>query len=113
MIELGQLEAHHESFAARGIRVYAISSDNEALAKMTKAKFPNLIIVSDVEQNVAKAMEVLHPGAAPDGKDANAPTTFLVDGKGEVRWLHRPDRITDRMPPAQLLAEIDAALHEQ
>jgi alkyl hydroperoxide reductase subunit AhpC len=109
MIELGQLEAHHEEFAKRGIRVYAISNDNEHFAKMTQAKFPHLVIVSDTEQNIAKAMDVIHAGQGDDGGDTNAPTTFLVDGTGQVRWLYRPDRITDRLSPAQLLAAIDTA----
>jgi peroxiredoxin len=109
MYELGQLEAHHEAFAKRGIRVYAISNDNENLAKLTQAKVPHLNIVSDAEFNVAKAMQVVQPGAAPDGTDANAPTTFIVDGTGQVRWLYRPERITDRLPPEQLLQAIDTA----
>jgi peroxiredoxin len=110
MIELGQLEAHHEAFAKRGVRVYAVSNDNEHFAKMTQAKFPHLVIVSDAEFNVAKAMDVIQPGASPEGKDANAPTTFIVDGTGQVRWLYRPDRITDRLSPTQLLAAIDTAM---
>lgn len=110
MIELGQLEKNHEEFTKRGVRVFAISNDDEATAKLTQADFPHLVIVSDNEQSIAKAMQVIHPGAAADQSDTNAPTTFLVDGAGTVRWLYRPGRITDRIAPAQLLKAIDETL---
>lgn len=107
MLELGQLESNHEAFAKRGIQIYAIANDKEADAKEVQNQFPHLIIVSDAEQNVAKAMQVIHAGEAPDGTDTNAPTTFFVDGAGNVRWMFRPSRITDRLSPEQLLNAID------
>lgn len=109
MIELGQLEKSQAAFAQRGVRVFAISNDDQATAKLTQEKFPHLTIVSDADQNLARAMQVIHPGAAPDGGDTNAPTTFLVDGSGRVRWLFRPDRFLVRLSPQQLLAAIDEA----
>lgn len=109
MIELGQLEKSQADFAQRGVRVAAISNDDQATAALTQAKFPHLLIVSDADQNVAKALQVLHPGAAPGGGDTSAPTTFLVDGAGTVRWLFRPDRFLVRLSPEQLLDAIDEA----
>ena len=109
MIELGQLEKNHAEFARRGVRVIAISNDDQATAKLTQAKFPHLGIVADADQSLAKAMQVIHPGAAPGGGDTNAPTTFLVDGVGQVRWLFRPERLLVRLAPEQLLAAIDEA----
>ena len=47
---------------------------------------------TEVDQNIAKAMEVIHKGAGRDGSDTNAPTTFLIDDKGQVQWFFRPDR---------------------
>ena len=38
------------------------------------------------------------------------PTTFLVDGSGNVRWLFRPERFLVRLSPAELLAAVDANL---
>jgi peroxiredoxin len=107
MVELGQLERNHEEFAKRGIRVYAVSNDNESDAKEVQTKFPHLIIVSDAEQNVANAMKVTDPGNGPDGTATNAPATFLVDGTGNIRWLYHADRFTDRLAPGQLLNVID------
>ncbi len=109
MIELGQLENHHEEFTRRGIRIYAVSNDNENDAKLTQSKFPHLVIVSDADQNVANAMQVIDKGKAADGTDTNAPTTFFADGSGNVRWMFRPDRITDRLPPELLLKALDEA----
>ena len=54
------------------------------------ANFPHLIVISDADMNVARAMQVVHPGASATGGDTNAPTTFLVDGAGKVRWMFRP-----------------------
>jgi peroxiredoxin len=110
MIELGQLEKQHEEFARRNLRVFAISNDDPATAQATQADFPHLLVVADTQQNLAKAMQVLHPGAGPGQTDTNAPTTFLVDGGGNVRWLFRPDQIIARLSPAQLLTEVDAVL---
>jgi hypothetical protein len=46
-------------------------------------------------------------GREPAGSDTAAPTTFLVDGNGSVRWTFRPDRILTRLSPSELLAAID------
>ena len=107
MMELGELEKHHEDFAKRNLRVVVISNDDLPIAQKNQADFPHLVVVSDAQQNMAKALEVIHPGALSDGGDTNAPTTFLVDGSGTVVWLFRPDRILVRLSPEQLLTEVD------
>lgn len=106
MIELGQLEKQHLEFVQRYTQVVVVSNDDQATAKLTQADFPHLIVVSDAQQNFAKAMQVIHPGAAPDRKDTNAPTTFLIDGDGVVRWVFRPERFVVRLSPAELLKAI-------
>ena len=107
MVELGELERHHEQFANRDVRVVAISSDDQRTARATQADFPHLVVVSDVKQNMAQAMQVIHSGAGPHGEDTNAPTTFLVDGTGRVRWFRRPERFMVRPSPSEVLAAID------
>jgi alkyl hydroperoxide reductase subunit AhpC len=109
MIELGQLEARHEDFAKRNLRVIVVSNDDQKTSKETQADFPHLLVVSDEKQNLAKAVEVIHAGAGHDHKDTNAPTTFLVDGGGKVRWFYRPERVVTRLSPDELLAKVDAA----
>jgi peroxiredoxin len=110
MIELGELEKKAAEFDRRGVRVVAISNDDQPAARATQADFPHLVIVSDTGQDLAKALGVIDPGKGPGGGDTNAPTTFLVDGAGTVRWLFRPDRFIARIPPDELLAAIDTAL---
>jgi len=107
MVELGQLEKEHKLFDDRSVRIIAVSNDDLKDTQETQAKFPHLVIVSDPQQAVAKAADVIHPGMAPGGGDTNAPTTFLIDGDGYVRHLYRPKLFTTRLTPKQLLAVID------
>jgi peroxiredoxin len=106
--ELVQLQGRHEDFAKRNVRVVAISDDDQETARMTQSDFPNLVVVSDPDQTIARAMSVIHTGAvAPDGGETNAPTTFFVDGAGFVRRLYRPESYLRRLSPAEVLAAID------
>ena len=107
MIELGELQKQHEEFARRGVQIFVVSNDDRETAQATQSDFPNLFVVSDEDQSLAKAIQVIHPGASPTGDDTNAPTTFLVDGTGQVRWTFRPDRFMVRLSPEQLLEAID------
>jgi peroxiredoxin len=110
MVELGELEGHQQQLAERRVRVVVISNDDQETSRATQADFPHLVVVSDAGQNVAKAMQVIHAGAGQDGKDTNAPTTFLVDGNGQVLWFFRPDRYIARLPADELLRSIDRFL---
>jgi peroxiredoxin len=113
MVELDELEKQHAEFDKRKVRIVAVSNDPADVAKETQARFPNLVIVSDPDQALAKAMQVIHHGAAADGSDTNAPTTFLVDGSGYVRWRFRPDTFFERLPPQELLTAIDQTWSEK
>ena len=107
MLELGELEEQHAEFTKRNVQVVVASNDDVATARLTQEKFPNLIVVADPDLSLINAMQVQHAGAAPGGTDTAAPTTFLFDGTGHVCWFVRPDRITDRLPPEQILKVID------
>jgi alkyl hydroperoxide reductase subunit AhpC len=87
--------------------VVVISDDDLEAARLTQADFPHLVVVSDADQNIAKALDVIHKGAGRDGGDANAPTTFLVNGLGQVKWYFRPDRFIGRLPVDDLLKSIE------
>jgi peroxiredoxin len=110
MIELGELEKHHQEFAQRKVRLVVISNDDQSTSQATQTDFQNLIVVSDSEQSMAKALQVLHTGMGPTGEDTNVPTTFLVDGAGQVRWLFRPTRFIVRLSPQELLTAVDEHL---
>jgi peroxiredoxin len=109
-VELGELENHHEDFARRNVRVVVVSPDDQTASSMTQKELPHLVVLSDQDQNLAKAIDVVAKGMAPDGGDTNVPTTFLIDGTGKVRWFFRPDSYIIRLPAKDLLAAVDANL---
>ncbi len=105
MIELGQLEARHQDFESRNVRVVAVSMDGLDDSTKTQTKFPHLVIVSDEKEGLAKAAGTLAPGQHSEtGGDTNAPTTFFIDRRGEVRGVMRPDRFIRRFSPDEVLA---------
>jgi peroxiredoxin len=110
MVELGELERQHQRFAEKHVRVVVISNDDQQTAQKTQADFPHLVVVSDHEHDVARALQVIHAGASQKGEDTNAPTTFLVDGSGQVRWFFRSSHIIVRLSPDELLKAIDEHL---
>jgi peroxiredoxin len=107
MAELGQLEAHHQDFAARHTRIVAVSLDNQEDTAKTAKKFPHLVVVSDEHGSISGAAEVIGPHHGPDGKETLSPTTILIDRRGQVRGVFRPDRFIERLTPEEVLARVD------
>jgi peroxiredoxin len=107
MVELGQLEARHQNFEEKNVRVFVISIEDQEAAKATQEQFPHLVVVSDADRKLAEAATTIHPHSAPDGGDTSTPATLLVDGNGVVRWTFRPERVATRLSPRELLAAID------
>ena len=110
MVELGELEANKEEFKKRNIEIVAISVDGTDDAAEVQKKFPSLKIVSDESMSAAKAFDLIHSDASPMGGDIAAPTTFIVDGKGKVRFVYRSTAVAVRISVADLLEEADKAL---
>jgi len=107
MIELGQLESRHEDFKKRGTRVIVVSVEGLEDAEKTRAQFPHLLVLSDKERGLSDAAALVHARAAPDGSDADTPTTILVDRGGVVRGVFRPGEIITRLSPDEVLQAID------
>jgi peroxiredoxin len=107
LIELGQLEAHWQEFDKRKVRIVAVSIEDQETSKATQADFPHLTVLSDAKRELSNALQVIHEQSAPGGGDTAAPTTILIDGSGTVRWTFRPDRVFNRLNPAQVLSAID------
>jgi peroxiredoxin len=107
MTELVQLERRHEDFQKRKTRVIAISVDGLEDARKTQADFPHLLVVSDEGRDLSNTVDVIHPHAAPDGSDADVPTTILVDRGGIVRWFYRSPVVIARLSPDDVLQAID------
>lgn len=110
MAELGELERHHQDFEKRKVRVVAISMEDLPTALLSQGDFPDLVMVGDAERKMCEALQLIHAGAGPGGRDTAVSTTILVDGDGTVRWLFRPDRVFVLLSPAQLLAAVDQYL---
>jgi alkyl hydroperoxide reductase subunit AhpC len=107
MIELGQLERRHDDFRQRHTRVIVISVEDLDDANQTQTDFPDLLVLSDPEHSLSDAAALIHPHAGPGGSDINAPTTFLVDRHGTVRWLYRSPTVLARLSPDEVLQAID------
>jgi peroxiredoxin len=107
MIELVQLERRHDDFPKRNARVLAVSLEGLNDAQKTQADFPHLTVLSDQARSLSNAAGLIHPHAAHDGSDADAPTTILVDRQGTVRWLYRSPAVIARLSPDEVLQAID------
>jgi peroxiredoxin len=107
MIELVQLERRHEEFTRRKVRVLVVSIESLDDARKTQSEFPHLTVLADEGRNLSEAAGLIHPHAAPDGGDADAPTTILVDHHGTVRWLYRSPAVIVRLSPDEVLQAID------
>src|SRR6186713_3258198 len=108
MIELGELERRSEDFAGRNTRVIVVSMEGLADARLTQADFSHLLVLADEGRGLSEAAGLVHPKAAPDGRDADAPTTILFDRSGAVRWLFRSPEVLERLSPDELLHAIDS-----
>lgn len=107
MIELVQLERRHEEFPKRNARVIAVSVEGLDDARKTQADFPHLTVLSDEALGLSEAAGLIHRHAAPDGRDADVPTTILVDRRGSVRWLYRSPSVIARLAPDEVVRAID------
>src|SRR3954453_12383526 len=110
MTELVQLERRHEEFPKRNARVIVVSVEGPDDARKTQADFPHLTVLADETRGLSEAAGLIHPHAAPDGGDADVPTTILVDRRGTVRWLYRSPSVVARLSPDEVLLAIDRNL---
>ena len=107
MIELVELERRHEDFTRRNARVIVASMEGLDDAKRTQTDFPHLLVLADSGRALSEAAGLVHARAAPDGSDADAPTTILIEGAGTVRWLYRSPQVIARLSPDEVLQAID------
>jgi peroxiredoxin len=107
MIELVQLERRHDEFPKRNTRILVASVEGLDDAQKTQADFPHLTVLADQGGTLSTAAALIHTHAAPDGSDADVPTTVLVDRKGTVRWLYRSPEVIARLSPDDVLEAIE------
>lgn len=109
MLELVQLENRQADFARRQTRIIAASMEDLEDARKSQARFPHLLFLADDGRGLSEAAGLVHENATPEGKDADAPTTILVDRKGVVRWLYRSPRVIARLSPDDVLRAVDSS----
>ena len=110
MTELVQLERRHAEFPDRGTRVVAVSVEDLEDARKTQADFPHLTVLSDGARGLSEAAGLIHEHAAPDGSDADVPTTILIDRRGTVHWLYRSPSVIERLSPEEVIWAVDQNL---
>ena len=81
---------------ARGTDAFATAG-----AKIVKNGF------ADADHHLSDAVQAVQGKVGPTDEVVNAPTTILVDGKGTVRWVFRPDSYLRRLSPEEVLAAVD------
>jgi peroxiredoxin len=110
MTELVQLERRHDEFPRRNARVVAVSVEGLEDARKTQADYPHLTVVSDEAHGLSESAGLIHPHAAPDGGDADVPTTILIDRGGTVRCLYRSPSVIERLSPDEVIRAVDQNL---
>jgi hypothetical protein len=91
--------------------VIVVSMEGLDDARETQAEYPHLLVIADENRGLSEVAELVHAKANPNGKDADAPTTILVDRQGVVRWLHRSSVIA-RLSPDEVLAAVKEYMPE-
>lgn len=90
--EMAALDSLHHEYAARGLRVIAVSVDNGDIGRVRKFATTNkleLIVAHDPASTINQTFEVV-----------GVPTTFVIGKDGKLLWRHTGN-ITDVMAEAR------------
>jgi peroxiredoxin len=100
-----ELQRHQADFAARHVRVVAISVDSveksRDLAKDLGLEYP---LLSDPSMGVIRAY-----GVADESNEIAWPAEFLIDAGGRIRWRATAKLVGTRPTAADVLRAFDAA----
>ena len=101
-------ERHSSEFAARHVKVVAISVDSpEESRRLKQSQGYTFPILSDSAAKTIRAYGVLHEHGGEDGKDIARPAEFLLDDSGTVRWVNLTESILVRLHPQAVLRVAD------
>ena len=96
-----------EDFRTAGAEVLTISVDdvehNNKVAKSLSLDFP---ILSDAENSVIQAWGVVDKEGGIGGADIARPATFILDGKGVIRWRDLTSNWRIRSSPEEMIEAI-------
>ena len=109
---MAQFGPETEKFRQAGIAVVFIAAEKrggmfkpEEFLQKTPAPFPFLL---DEDRTVTKGYGVYHR-LGTDAINIARPATFVVDGKGIVRWMYIGASQTDRAPMERVWEEANKA----
>ena len=119
MTELGELRKSYGAIAERGVELVAVSVDPPEVSERLRRRLGlEIRFLSDPDGSLMDPLQIRHRGGRPGflapaagaaGADIFLPTSFLLDGDGVIRWIHRPDTYRVRASSREVLAAIDAA----
>src|SRR6185436_12249658 len=90
--------------------IVAISTDeDERLDAWRESMSKAFAFVADPGKAAIGAWGLVHPGAAPGGRDAARPATYVVGRDLVVAWAHPAQSVLDRPEPAAVLDALAAA----
>lgn len=93
---------------ARGGGILAISADDmEELRSLRAEEELPFRVLSAAGLTVLDDYGLAHPEGGLEGETIAVPAELLVAPDGAIVWRHVADRITDRAPPATILAAIE------
>jgi peroxiredoxin len=95
-------------FAARGIRVVAVSVDAPKISRQHATKLGlTYTLLCDPKTEVIRRYDLLHHGGGPKNSDIARPAEFLIDDTGTVRWVNLTESAAVRARPEQILRAVD------
>lgn len=105
----------------RGVEVIAVSVDPPHISEALRRKLElPMKILSDVDGTLMDPLGIRHDGGMPPNliagevgrinpsRDLFLATNYLVDEKGVIRWIYRPDTYRMRASIDELLAAVDS-----
>lgn len=106
--QMGHLAADAAAFAGRGVRVLGVAAQQRsrlsAYLDRNPLPFP---ILADEDRTISRAYGV-YVAINFESLRIARPSSFLLDQRGTVLWLHVGSNQFDRPRPDEVLARIDA-----
>lgn len=94
-------------FAARGVRVAAISVDPPEISRqLRRERGYTFTFLADPEGKVVRRYDLVHEGGGPGGEVIARPAEFLVDSGGLIRWVNLSESVVVRTRPEQVLRAV-------
>jgi peroxiredoxin len=104
---LRSLQQNLDKFAARGVRVVAVSVDPvDVTHKHCEKQGYTFTFLSDTKSEVIRRYDLVHAGGF-GGADIARPAEFLLDAKGKVLWLNLTENIRVREKAEDILQVMD------